>query len=167
VSGWFFMLGYALSPNELGQLRDYVRGLGIAGEVAVEQVSSFSHARAVITNPEWDRRYWDAEQAEKQRLSAAASALRGTPELVQLQSRTLELNSEVVHGAAAVAAARFGCSDVGLIGAAAGAASEALHLAELAELAGEHLPHPFLLKRAVFEAGHWPLGAVDTRYYVF
>jgi hypothetical protein len=167
VSGWFFMLGEALSPGELQQLRDYFRGLGIAGDIAVEQVGSWSRARAVITNAEWDRRYWDAEQAEKQRLAAVASARRGTPELVRLQSQTLELSSQTVHGAAAVAAARFGCSDVGLIGAAAGAASEALHLAELAELAGQHLAHPFLLKRAVFEAGHWPLGAIGARYYVF
>ena len=167
MSGWFFMLGEALSPGELSQLRDYVRALGIEGEVAIEQVSSFSSARAVITNPEWDRRYWEAEQAEKQRLSAAASALRGSRELVQLQSRSIELSREAVHGAAAVAAARFGCSDVGLIGAAAGAASEMLHLAELAELAGERPPHPFLSKKAVFEAGHWPLGALGARYYVF
>lgn len=167
MTGWFFMLGDALSPGELSQLRDYFRGLGIGGDVAVEQVTTWSGARAVITNQEWDRRYWDAEQAEKQRLTAAARDLRGDLELVQQQSRTLEQSSEAVHGAAAVAAARFGCSDVGLIGAAAGAASEALHLAELAELAGEALPHPFLSKQAVFEAGHWPLGAVGARYYVF
>ena len=41
-----------------------------------------------------------------------------------------------LHWAAAVAAARGSCSDVGLIAAAAGAVSEALHLAELASLAG-------------------------------
>jgi len=161
------MLGDAISAGELSQIHDYVRGLGIEGEVAVEQVSSWGSARTIITNPEWDRRYWEAEQAEKQRLAAAAGALRGELELLQLQSRAFERSSEAVHGAAAVAAARFGCSDVGLIGAAAGAASEALHLAELAELAGERLPHPFLSKRAVFEAGHWPLGALGARYYVF
>jgi hypothetical protein len=163
---WFFMLGEAISAEETTQLREYVRGLGITEEVAVEQVPSFNGARAVITSAEWDRRYHAAEQAEKLRLAATADALRGSLELAQLQSRTLEL-SEAVHGAAAVAAARLGCSDIGLIGAAAGSASEALHLAALAELAGAHELHPFLLKRAVFEAGHWPLGAVGGRYYVF
>lgn len=167
MSSWFFMLGDALSPNELSQLGDYVRGLGIEAAITVELVSRWDEARAVITDPEWDRRYWEAEQAEKQRLSAVARAQRGPLELVQLQSRAFELSSEAVHGAAAVAAARFSCSDVGLIGAAAGAASEALHLAELAELAGERPTHPFLLKRAVFQAGHWPLGALGARYYVF
>jgi hypothetical protein len=163
---WFFMLGEPLSAEDSVQLRAYVRGLGIEDELAVEPVSTWQGARAVITSAEWDRRHHAAEQAEKQRLTETAGARRGTLELSQLQSRTLE-QSDAVHGAAAVAAARLGCSDLGLIGAAAGAACEALHLAELAELAGARASHPFLLKRAVFEAGHWPLGAVGGRYYVF
>jgi len=61
----------------------------------------------------------------------------------------------------------MGCSDPGLIRAAAGALGEALYLAKLAELASEASSHPFLLKLALFAGGHWPLGVVDDHFYVF
>jgi hypothetical protein len=166
VSDWFFMVGEPIGANERRQLGDYVRGLRIEPDLAIEQVDDWSGARRVITNAEWDRRFWDAEQLEKQRLYTSAQAASGTLALLQALSPTLE-SIVAVHGAAAVEAARRGCTDMGLIGAAAGAASEALHLAELAKLAGESVPHPFLLKQAVFAAGHWPLGALGGRYYVF
>ena len=166
MSDWFFMLGEPLSPSEREQVRDYVRELGVEHDMAVEQVSSWMLARDVITNQDWDRRFWDAERLERQRLLGSAEALCGPLGVVQSLSRALE-SSEAVYGAAAVEAARRNCTDLGFIGAAAGAASEALHLAELAELAGERLPHPFLLKKAVFAAGHWPLAAVGGRYFVF
>jgi hypothetical protein len=101
-----------------------------------------------------------------QRLYRSARKARELCDLQSSLSRTLE-SGEAVHGAAAVAAARGGCSDVGMIAAAAGAASEALHLAELARLGGENEAHPFFSKQALFAAGHWPLGAVEGRYYVF
>jgi hypothetical protein len=82
-------------------------------------------------------------------------------------TRTVDRTTESVHGAAAVEAARRGCSDPGLIRAAAGAASEALYLAELARLAGEGEDHPFARKQSLFAGGHWPLGIVSGRYHVF
>jgi hypothetical protein len=166
MSDWFSKLGEPITPDARRTLLDYVRGLGITPNLELEQVSSWTGARRIITNTEWDRRFWEAEQLEKRRLFAKARAQRGAPELVLEKSCALE-TSAAVHGAAALEATRAACTDVGLIGAAAGAASEALFLAELAELAGECLPHPFLLKKSLFAAGHWPLGALGGRYYVF
>jgi hypothetical protein len=166
MSDWFFMLGEPMARNEREQVRDYVRELGVEHDMPVEEVSTWTSARDVITNPDWDRRFWDAERLERQRLYGNAEALRGPVDFVRSLSRTLE-SSDAVYAAAAVEAARRNCTDMGFIGAAAGAASEALHLAQLAEVAGERPAHPFLLKKAVFAAGHWPLGALRGRYFVF
>ena len=68
MSDWFFMVGEPLEAAESQQVRDYLRGLGILDETPVECVSDWQGARRVIDNPEWDRRWWDAEQAERQRL---------------------------------------------------------------------------------------------------
>jgi hypothetical protein len=160
------MLGEPITASERRHVFDYSRGLGVDPPVSVEHVSDWNQARDVIQNPAWDQRFWDAERLETRRLYGTAREARGAPELLELLSRTLE-SGESVYGAAAVAAARRGCSDVGLIGAAAGAASEALHLAQLATLAGEPAVHPFFVKQALFAAGHWPLGAISGRFYVF
>jgi len=167
MSDWFFMLGKSLADSERRQVEDYLRGLGIGEELPVVGVSDWDSARRAISNPAWDRRWWDAEQAEKQRLYSKAATAMGENELLASLSRTMERITEPVHGAAAVEAARRGCTDAGLIRAAAGAASEALYLSELARLAGESERHPFALKQSLFAGGHWPLGIVAGRYHVF
>lgn len=166
MNGWFFMLGEPITFRERHQVHGYLRGLGVDDSLSIETVPGWEAARDVITNPAWDRRWWDAERLEIQRLYGRASEARGAVPLLQSLSRTLE-TGDTVHGAAAVAAARGRCSDLGLIAAAAGAVSEALHLAELAALAGADDAHPFFSKRELFAAGRWPLGAVGGRYYVF
>jgi hypothetical protein len=82
-------------------------------------------------------------------------------------SRVLEQWTEAAHGSAAVQAARFGNVDPALIRAAAGALVQALCFNRLAELAGEKSDHPFFVKHALFAGGHWPLGIVNGRYYIF
>jgi hypothetical protein len=166
VSTWFCTLGEPVADDERRLVGAYLRGLGITEELPVETVPDWDDARAVVTHPEWDRRWWDAEQLEKQRLYAGAIATRGQSEVLQLLSGTFESSEDVQH-AASLAAARSGCADVGLVGSAAGAASEALHLAELARLAGENDTHPFRLKHALFQAGRWPLGILSGRYRIF
>jgi hypothetical protein len=166
MSDWFFMLGEPLSASEREQVLLYLRGLGIDDEVGVESVPDWQNAGRAISNPEWDRRWWVAEQREKDRLYEVAKADLGEREVLQSLSRTLE-STEAVLGAAAVQAARRGCSDAALIRVAAGAASQTLHLAALARLAGEQEGHPFLIKAALFAGGHWPLGIVNGRFCVF
>jgi hypothetical protein len=167
MSDWFFMLGESLNDAERGHVREYLSGLGIEDDIPVVSVADWRDARHTISYPGWDRRWWDAEQAEKRRLQQKARATMTQTELMTALSRTVEQASETMHGAAAVEAARRGCSDEGLIRAAAGAASEALYHAELARLSGEDEHHPFRLKQSLFAGGHWPLGIVDGRYYVF
>jgi hypothetical protein len=167
MSNWFFMVGEPLAVAEQEHVRGYLLGLGIGGELATRTVSDWPSARNVIERPDWDRRWWDAEQLERQRLYARAVEAHGEAAAREKLSSALARANDEVHGAAAVEAARGGCSDAGLIRAAAGAASEALYLATLARLAGESDAHPFALKQSLFLGGHWPLGIVDHRYFVF
>lgn len=167
MSDWFFMLGESLNDSERRQAVDYLHGLGIDDEIPVVSVTDWDLARRTISHPQWDRRWWDAEQAEKRRLYEKAKTRLPDAELLAALSRAVTSVTETVHGAAAAEAARRGCADAGLIRAAAGAAAEALYLAELARLAGENERHPFALKQALFAGGHWPLGIVNGRYHVF
>lgn len=161
------MLGESLDDSERRRAEGYLRGLGIEEPIPVVGVPDWASARRAIADPKWDRRWWDAEQEEKQRLLRKAKAAWGEAALMQELSRAVERITEAVHGSAAVEAARRGCSDPGLIRAAAGAASEALYLAELARLAGEGENHPFAHKQSLFAGGHWPLGIVRGSYHVF
>jgi hypothetical protein len=167
MSNWFFMVGEPLAEAEQEQVQKYLLGLGIRDALSTETVSDWSGARSLIDRPDWDRRWWDAEQVERQRLYARAVATHGEPAARDALSRELIRASEEVHGSAAAEAARGGCSDTGLIRAAAGAASESLYLATLACLAGESNAHSFALKHSLFAGGHWPLGIVADHYYVF
>lgn len=166
MTNWFFSLGEPLDDAELACVRNYLAGLAI-GELRVERVLDWASAGRLLENPAWDRRWWDAEQRERERLYEKASAARGEVELARRLTEAFEGSLDAVHGAAAVHAARAGFSDSALIRVAAGAASQALYLAELAALAGERASHPFLSKQALFAGGHWPLGIDGSRYHVF
>lgn len=167
MSAWFFMVGEPLAEAEQSSVHEYLRGLGIAGEPSIESVTDWTAARGILEHPSWDRRWWDAEQEERQRLLTRAAAARGEAAVRDALSSELTTLGDEVHGAAAVAAARGGCSDAGLIRAAAGAASESIYLAALARLAGESARHPFALKQSLFAGGHFPLGIVNQSYFVF
>jgi hypothetical protein len=166
VTGWFGSLGEPIANVESERVQNYLLGLGIVDVVPIESVADWRDARSVITDPGWDRRWWDAEQLEKQRLYARAIALCGESDVLRLLSITLA-SSDAVKNAAELAAARLGCTEAGLVRSAAGAASEAVHLGELARLAGETDAHPFRLKQALFSAGRWPLGMLSGRYHLF
>ena len=166
MSAWFSLLGAPLAANERQLVELYLSGLGISAVLPVAGFLDWNEARSFVTAPEWDRRWWDAEQLEKQRLHARARAVHGEAALLEALSRTLA-SSETVRSAARAAAERFSCFDDGLVGSAAGAASEACHLAELALLADATEAHPFLRKRALFDGGRWPLGILSGRYLIF
>lgn len=166
MSDWFFMLGEPLSLAERQLGRDYLAQWGHADAYSIESVSEWRRALLVIANPEWDRRLWDLEQKERLRLLAKANAVCGEAQVRAILSSTVAA-SEAAHGTAAIVAARIGCTDVGFIRAAAGAASEAVYLARLATLAGEPPTHGFHAKQSLFAGGHWPLGALRGSCYIF
>jgi hypothetical protein len=167
VSGWFRSVGEPLGEHERSRAQSYLRGLGIDDGLAIESVPDWESANASIQAPDWDRRWWDAEQRERSRLSAEARGTCGETHFLRWLTSCMERSMEAVYEAALAEAGRRGCSDASLIRAAAGAASEALHLSELARLAGQSREHPFEAKQSLFAAGHWPLGIVSGSYRIF
>jgi hypothetical protein len=163
---FFARLGQPLEDEERALVWEYLRGLGIEDALPVELSRDFATARRVTTDSTWDLRWWDAEQRERRRLFSQVLVDHPEREAFALLSGPLD-SGNALKTAASLAAARFDCDDAGLVGAAAGAASEALYLAELARLANESAAHPFRLKEALFAAGRWPLGILDGRYWLF
>lgn len=163
TGAWFCALGETINPGEKARLATYLRAFGASAGVAVVAVPNWQTALRLINDPHWNEDLWRAEQAERTRLlQAPAASERAAPE-----SAAFEAISDRLHGCAAVAAARMGCSEQGLIRAAAGAATEAYYLGGLAHAAGVGAEHPFLCKLALFEGGHWPLVLIENQYYLF
>jgi hypothetical protein len=153
--GWFTALGEPLDDLERADIDAYLSGLGFTSPI--QRVSSWQEAFEVCARPA--EAWWNAEEAERRRLEARVK-------LDPAHAGWLALN-EVLHGAAAVAATRAGCSDAGLIRAAAGAASYAAYQARLARAAGAGTSHPFLRKYALYCGGRWPLGVYQGRFAIF
>ncbi len=141
----------------------YLRAFGASDDVNLVAVPDWQSALRLTNDPRWNENLWRAEQAERARLlQALAASARAAP-----AGAAFEAISDRLHGCAAVAAARMGCSEQGLIRAAAGAATEAFYLGALARAAGVGPEHPFLCKLALFEGGHWPLVLIENQYYIF
>lgn len=157
VSAWFNMLGEPLGFDEIADIAAYLRGLSLDPAMPVIGVKDWSEARIWCRHPveEW----WDAEEAERQQLQQRVR--------LPAADRAWLALTDSLHGAAAVAAARGGCADPGLIGAAAGAAIYAAHQYRLAQEAGVAAQHPFLRKHALFAGGRWPLGVHAGRFGIF
>jgi hypothetical protein len=155
--GWFSSLGQALAAAEVADAEAYAAALGFV--VPAHVVADWNAAARLIQSPRPELGWWEAERAEQTRLSASLPP--NAP--VELGAALAQL----LHGAAAVAAARFGYAGAGMLRAAAGAAGLAAYQAELAARAGRPAQHPFALKLALFAAGRWPLGIYDNRVMVF
>jgi hypothetical protein len=156
-AAWFSTLGAPLGEGEEADIRAYVDGLGLASKLPTLVVQSWAQAGELIRHPAGA--WWQAEEAERARLEAG---LRLAPADRQWLALT-----DTLHGAAAVAAARGGGADPGLIRAAAGAATYAAYQHRLAVAAGAAAAHPFMRKHALFAGGRWPLGLYGDRFAIF
>lgn len=167
LASWFAAVGEPLTSAERWDARAYLAGLGFA-DAGVDAVATWAEAASVTKSPDWSRAWWDREEAERTRLLNAAAATMAEHELMAELSRVMELASSVVHGAAAIAAARAGVADQALIRVAAGAAAQSAYQAGLAALAAENgREHPFGIKFRLFEAGRWPLGIAGGTLHIF
>ncbi len=162
---WFAAPGDPLLGSEVADAKIYLKGLGLT-ESKIRWAPDWKTARGIIRNPGWNPGWWQAEEKEKARLSDLAARRIGESACLKELSDVMALSVNL-HGPAAVAAARGGVSDPGLIRAAAGAASQASHLAALAKLAGEGPDHAFAAKFRLFVAGRWPLCAIGSDFYLF
>jgi hypothetical protein len=146
-----------LGDDEMNEIAGYLAGLRMDPGLPVRAVKTWNEAGELCRRP--SEEWWQAEEAERERLERGARLDPADPDWLAL--------SETLHGAAAVAAARAGCADAGLIRAAAGAASYAAYQARLARAARAAAPHPFLRKYALYCGGRWTLGIYDHSFAIF
>ena len=155
VAAWFSTLGEPLGEAERAEIDAYLEGLGL--RCPIRAVTSWREAFEVSNRPAGD--WWAVEEAERSRLEKLTRLDPAEPEWLAL--------NKALHGAAAVAAARGGCSSAALIRAAAGAASYAAYQARLARAVRAGAHHPFLRKYALYCGGRWPLGVYGSRFAIF
>jgi hypothetical protein len=163
---WFAAVGEPLGPAEIADAEAYLAALGFP-DAHVAAVGDWHEAEACARNPDWNSAWWEAEEQLRAALVAAAAERVGERELLVALTHVTNQASDVVHGAAAVAAARGGVADMALIRAAAGAATQACYQAALVLAAGAEAEHPFAIKFRLYEAGRWPLGIVGMTFNVF
>lgn len=166
-AAWFSACGLPLEASDRRDARDYLDALGIHASVGIEPVASWDHAERLIRNPGWDVAWWDTEEAERRDLMRRCVARLGEARVLETLDLALAAEHDLLHGAAAVAAARAGVADQALVRSAAGAASMAAHGQALARLAGAPDSHVFVRKCALFEGGRWPLGIVSGALHLF
>ena len=151
------MLGAPLGDEEQANIDAYLAGLGLAAHLPPLVVDSWRQAEMIARKPA--EACWNAEEAERARLERLAR--------IDPADRDWLALTDTLHGAAAVAAARMGGADQGLIRAAAGAAIYAGHQHRLATAALCRDEHPFLRKYRLFSGGRWPLGLYGDRFAIF
>jgi hypothetical protein len=156
---WFARVGQALSENDRDTLSGYVAALGLdAGPIA--PVATWKDAARVSADPDWDRRWWQAEAREQKRLQAWAEERHGPEVALKALTRVAEAALDPTRAAADAAGSEA------LARVAAGAAAQACHLAALALAAGR-TEHGFIAKHRLFADGRWPLGRIGEQWYLF
>ena len=164
---WFAAVGEPLTAAERADAEAYVLALGFP-DAGVASVSDWEEAETAAKNPDWNTSWWEVEEQLRAALTVEASEIVGDDDTLMVAlTNVTSTASEVVHGAAAVAASQSGVADPALIRAAAGAATQACYQAALVLAAGEEEDHAFALKYRLFEAGRWPLGIVGATFNIF
>ncbi len=165
TASWFAALGEPLTDGDLADAKTYVAALGF-DRLETDRARDWPEAERLLQSPDWSPAWWDREETLRRTLFVEAEARY--PERALWWSLT-ELTTEagdLIHGKAAMAAARMGKAAAASIHVAAGAASQAVYQLALARLA-EHAASPFESKFRLFAAGRWPLGVVSAKLVVF
>ncbi len=163
-ASWFAAVGEALTVAEIADAALYLAAIGRA-DIAVEGAATWTDAKSITGDPEWDRSWWHEEERIRTELTDLAAQVYSETAVHEALSR-IATSTEPLQGAAAVAASRFGIADLGLIKSAAGAATQACHQAALARMAVTAEEHPFAVKFRLFEGGRWPLAILRGTYYI-
>lgn len=166
AASWFAALGDSPTPGETEQVSTYLASSDHP-DVAIFWEQGWDAARALLQRTDWDRDWWRAEQAEQARLLAAVKEALGEALALTMLTRVTDLAARLLHGPAAVAAARAGIADPGLVRVAAGSAAQACYQMALARIAAAAESHPFIAKFRLFEAGRWPLVQSGGRFHIF
>jgi hypothetical protein len=166
-TAWFACLGLRPSSDELRDAHAYLAALGCTESIEVSPVSGWREAESILRNRDWDARWWQTEDDERTRLLAELIDRLGRTAALEQLSAQPDVDPDVLHHAATIAAARDGCTDAALIRCASGAAAMAAHELALARLAGCGPERLFMRKYRLFEAGRWPLSVLHQHFYLF
>lgn len=163
---WFAAVGEPPTGGEAAEANAYITALGFPGP-ELAWIADWPAARRVTEDPAWDPAWWQREQALQSGLYGAAVREYGEPAVLAALTAVTDAAARLLHGPAAVAAARGGVADPGLTRAAAGAAAQACYQAAMCRLTKTVPEHAFTAKLRLFSAGRWPLTIARGRFYVF
>ena len=171
MASWFSFVGTPLSDAEREDVEEYTQALGL-GSLELSELGDWRSVEACIKQTDWDADWWQAEEDRRKLLLDQATANVGDMALTRALTDLSDKVSDIVHGAAAVAASRGGVADQGLTRSAAGAATMSAYQAAVEKAAdtgaaNDNSGHAFAAKFRLFEAGHWPLCVRDGTFYIF
>ncbi|HYB09206.1 MAG TPA: hypothetical protein VEJ16_06025 [Alphaproteobacteria bacterium] len=162
---WFAAAGEPLLESERTEVERYLERLGITG-MRVAPARDWIDTERIVRDPHWDRRWWHGEEEVRKALLARAAKDHEMGALISALTRVTNEATGTVLGMALIAALRSGTGHQAIAAAAAGAATQACYQAALAIAAGTGETHPFAVKRRLFEAGRWPLAAIEDAFYI-
>lgn len=165
-ASWFAAVGQELTEGERREAEDYLAALGL-GDARLAAAPDWRAAEAVTRRPDWNPRWWNAEESARLALLDEARRRWGEHALMTALTRVTDEATRLTLGAASVAATRDGIADAALTRVAAGAATQAAYQAALALAAGAGPAHAFAVKYRLFAAGRWPLGLVGDTFHLF
>jgi hypothetical protein len=163
---WFAAVGQALTDSETREAQDYAGAVGFA-KAQIATAADWRAAERATRDPKWSTAWWQAEEDARAALMRQLETHLESRTLLAALTHVTNEASDVVLGAASVAASRDGIADQALARVAAGAATQAAYQAALALAARAGDAHPFAIKFRLFAAGRWPLGIVGGKLYVF
>ena len=171
MASWFSFVGTPLTNAEREDVEAYTQALGL-GSLELAELKDWRAVEDCIKQTDWDNDWWQAEEDLRKALLAQAEAKVGDMALTRALTGLTEKVSDMVHGAAAVAASRGGVADQGLTRSAAGAATmsayqAAVEKAAAGDIANDTGGQAFAAKFRLFEAGHWPLCVRAGTFYIF
>jgi hypothetical protein len=165
---WFSAVGVAFTPA-VREAVDAIRDRHpLLDGVEVVTVATWRDALRIVGATDWDSRWADFEEAERERLWLGAADRVGEDELYALVTAATAAVADAVRRAAAAAAAQGAAiDDPRLLDAASGSALMAVQHGLLAREAGEAATHCFTAQLELYRQGRWPLGYHRGHYHVF
>jgi len=162
-ASWFAALGKPLTAGERADAEAYAQALGVED---FERARDWADAERLLKSPDWSTAWWEREESLRRALLAEAERRYPARALWTALSDLTSETGDLVHGKAAMAAARERNVTAASIHVAAGAASHAVYQLAVARLAGSAEPL-FEIKFRLFAAGRWPLGVVGSTLGLF
>lgn len=167
---WFARAGLRLEGAEAAAIIALLRALDVDASTTptleIEQASWRDLAR-ILRDEDHDNQWWDAEEAERERLwtiGADRMTERALVDVLGEAARAVAI--EIFAAASAVGANAAAGPDSVLQRAAAEAALLAVHQHSLAALADAGPDHYFAIKYALFAGGRWPLGPRAGKFLI-